>query len=236
MTELIKSMCSIDGCNNKPHGYGYCNKHYKRWKRYGDPLHENTWKSPPVCKVTGCDSEAWARELCSSHYSKWRSENVRLDPNRVKKPRFTDPEESFNTRTEWQGQCLVWTGYAQHDGYGQMRINGKGKRVHRYAWERVNGQVPDGFVIDHVCHNPACVNIDHLRLASRSQNGAYRKGPEEGSQTGIRNVYQVGNGFVVIISKGETRFRSPVLPDIEQAEQLAEATRKKMFGQFAGKG
>ena len=31
--------CKIDGCNNKHYGQGYCNKHYKRNWRYGDPLY-----------------------------------------------------------------------------------------------------------------------------------------------------------------------------------------------------
>lgn len=30
-------MCKIDDCDNVPHGYGLCNKHYRNWTRYGDP-------------------------------------------------------------------------------------------------------------------------------------------------------------------------------------------------------
>lgn len=29
--------CSINGCNNKVKGHGYCDKHYQRFKRYGNP-------------------------------------------------------------------------------------------------------------------------------------------------------------------------------------------------------
>lgn len=29
--------CSIDGCTSKSLGYGWCSKHYQRWKRTGDP-------------------------------------------------------------------------------------------------------------------------------------------------------------------------------------------------------
>lgn len=30
--------CSVENCKNKHSGLGYCKKHYKRFKRYGDPL------------------------------------------------------------------------------------------------------------------------------------------------------------------------------------------------------
>lgn len=34
-TDLIS--CSIDGCNNRRIARGFCNAHYKKWKKYGDP-------------------------------------------------------------------------------------------------------------------------------------------------------------------------------------------------------
>ena len=33
-----RSICSIDGCENYVRGHGFCNRHYLRYKRYGDPL------------------------------------------------------------------------------------------------------------------------------------------------------------------------------------------------------
>ena len=29
-------ICKVEGCNNKVHGKGYCNKHYRQFKRYGE--------------------------------------------------------------------------------------------------------------------------------------------------------------------------------------------------------
>ena len=34
-----KPICNIEGCNNPVKGYGYCEKHYRRYKNTGNPLH-----------------------------------------------------------------------------------------------------------------------------------------------------------------------------------------------------
>ena len=31
-------ICKVEGCNNKVHGKGYCNKHYIRFKKFGNPF------------------------------------------------------------------------------------------------------------------------------------------------------------------------------------------------------
>lgn len=33
----IRSVCSLTDCDDVVEGYGYCRKHYKRWRKHGDP-------------------------------------------------------------------------------------------------------------------------------------------------------------------------------------------------------
>lgn len=52
-------------CGNPQKGLGYCNKHYLRFKKYGDP---QASRIPPrkTCKV--CGEPANARKMCGRHY------------------------------------------------------------------------------------------------------------------------------------------------------------------------
>jgi hypothetical protein len=69
--------------------------------------------------------------------------------------------------------CLEWRGRGIWNGYGLRKIGGrKGKLrlVHRDAWARANGAIPDGLCIDHVCRNRRCYELAHLRLVTPRQN------------------------------------------------------------------
>jgi hypothetical protein len=35
---MPRSICVIEGCGRVINGHGYCDKHYQRWVKYGDPL------------------------------------------------------------------------------------------------------------------------------------------------------------------------------------------------------
>lgn len=71
--------------------------------------------------------------------------------------------------------CMNWTGYA-HRGYGRFGLGGRELGIaeaHRVAWALAGRQPPPpGMHLDHACRNKLCVNPDHLRHATPSQNGA----------------------------------------------------------------
>lgn len=68
-------------------------------------------------------------------------------------------------------ECWEWQGTVHStSGYGNRYINGRTHGAHRIAWAITNGEIPEGMVIDHMCHNLVCVNPDHLRLATHKQN------------------------------------------------------------------
>jgi len=73
MARRAMQVCSIEGCDSSVLGRGWCAKHYKRWKRHGDPLAElSRQPNEGPCSVDGCDADSKARGWCLKHYQRWK--------------------------------------------------------------------------------------------------------------------------------------------------------------------
>lgn len=83
--------------------------------------------------------------------------------------------------------CANWTGATGGRGYPHITVDGKHVRTARWLWEQINGEIPPGLEISHLCHNPLCVRIhpDHVAVESHAEN--IRRAGRRGSFSGERN-------------------------------------------------
>ena len=121
-----------------------------------------------MCSVEGCGRPARTNGLCGGHYHRMlRWGDLRLDlPFR----RYgLTPYDRVMAQVEWQGDCLVWTGHCQRFGYGVVTTGRKEQGLaHRVVAEHHFG--PSELHVLHSCDNPPCVNIEHLRYGTQSEN------------------------------------------------------------------
>src|SRR6185295_7925325 len=116
-----------------------------------------------ICTFPGCGERYRSSGLCNAHYRQSQRGRALTPLRKSRKPTDIPFDVDANG-------CHVYRGTKSPTGYGVMRFQGKQFRVHRFVWARENGPIPDDKVIDHICRNRLCCNIEHLRLVTIREN------------------------------------------------------------------
>lgn len=179
--------------------------------------------SNATCSIEGCATPARARGWCRMHYQRWHRFGItdkKLGPG----------EERFWEKVQKLDKCWWWTG-ALSFGYGTISVDGVRRPAHRYSYELANGPIPEGMDIDHICHNPACVRPEHLRVATRKQNAENRRGAQVNSGTGVRGVsLEARSGkYIAIVNSAGKRYYLGTFDSIALAEAAVIAKRNELF-------
>jgi len=84
-----------------------------------------------------------------------------------------EPHERLGT------PCWLWTGAKKNGGYGFIWVprepggkvrEGYQRSAHVLIYEHVNGPVPGGLELDHLCRVRHCVNPAHLEAVTHAEN------------------------------------------------------------------
>jgi hypothetical protein len=165
-----------------------------------------------------------AAQLCQMHYTRLLRTGTT--------ERLT-AEQVFWSRIDRRGDCWLWIGPVNRQGYGicSRRLFGSdGSRLaHRRTYEFFVGRIPRGKDLDHqVTCLKNCVNPAHLRPVTDKQNGENRAVVHASS--GERNVYphSYGRWYVQVMHNRE-KIHGGTFDTIEQAATAARALRNKLF-------
>ncbi len=75
---------------------------------------------------------------------------------------------------EFEGGCFVPLSHKLNpDGYFRKRFTGASgddicEMFHRFIYRAHNGEIPEGYEVDHICRNRACSNPQHLQVLDRT--------------------------------------------------------------------
>lgn len=138
-----------------------------------------------TCKHPGCVRDVHKSGYCNAHYLRQRRGQDMDAPHRSD----VSPEDRFFAKVDKTGDCWLWTAAKSTVGYGKFRADCGLRAAHRVAYEWANGPIPTGLDLDHTCHVRACVNPDHLRLATNAENHQNLQGAQGDSTSGVRGVH-----------------------------------------------
>lgn len=87
------------------------------------------------------------------------------------------PDLRVRAKVRQAGDCWLWIGSLNNNGYGHFVRGGhKGQKkhyAHRYVYATLVGPIPPGHDVHHKCYNRACCNPDHLMAVDHATNKAY---------------------------------------------------------------
>lgn len=159
-------VCSADGCGKPKKSFGMCQRHYLKWR-------ESPESGAKRCSQAGCEKSVAAHGLCSAHYQRLRAHG---EPLAGRTPQGALLNWLLDVAAVGSDDCRIWPFTTHRNGYGRIRINGRGFGAHYVACEISHGPAPSkAHQAAHSCGVRGCCNPRHLRWATAAENHADKK-------------------------------------------------------------
>jgi hypothetical protein len=166
MVKKIFDTCTIEGCDGQHVALGYCDAHYRKASKYGDPLH-SVHRS--TCAIDGCVGKHQARGYCRRHYKKLVKYG---DPLHQKHADHGTPVAFLRDLIGHDSDsCILWPFSRYANGYGSVWFEKALTGAHRLMCRLAHGEPSAaGLQAAHSCGRQLCVNPQHLRWATQAEN------------------------------------------------------------------
>lgn len=197
---ITAKTCSVLYCGNPVLARSFCQTHYARFRRHGDPLAHIPIAEP-----------------------QWR--HLTIEENFWRQVNKNGPVPSHIPNL---GQCWVWTGGTLRHGYGSFHINCGPDGLphsasHRYSYVLAFGPIPEGLHVLHKCDNPPCVNPFHLFIGTQADNMRDMVAKQR-AYVQRHKFYGAENGMV---RHPESVLRGERNPHAKLTDELVTAMRKR---------
>jgi hypothetical protein len=151
-------------------------------------------RSKRICRIPGCERTVEGYDLCYPHN---RKRKLYGDPLHVEQVQIHGKplRERISAYIDTRGECWMWTGCRDRNGYARVSVNNRQRLAHRIMWVIEHGEIPEGQQVLHKCDTPGCVRPDHLFLGDyqantddKLQKGRHRYGVSQGEAHGMAKL------------------------------------------------
>src|SRR4051794_34806212 len=116
------------------------------------------------CQAPNCHRRRHDGDLCNAHH-RMAQQGLSLEYDSVFVARRMAKVHKADSG------CWEWQGGRNRSGYGRTGTGTVGETgAHRWFYQHLVGPIPEGLVLDHLCRNPACVNLAHLEPVTVLEN------------------------------------------------------------------
>lgn len=127
-------------------------------------------------------------------------------------------QKKITQYTDFTGDCWLWVGHTDKDGYARLTFKRKDYRVQRLMYVLCRGDLPRELVVDHLCRVRNCVNPYHFEAVTNRIN--IQRGKRATATTCLRghaytadNLYHDRSGHRIcktcILDDGKKRMSDP---------------------------
>lgn len=132
--------------------------------------------------------------------------------------------------------CWLWEGAANKQGYGSVRLGLKTISAHRLSYIQHKGEIPKGLFVLHSCDVPCCVNPNHLRLGTQSDNAKDRESRKRGKDNrGSSSASSILNEEQVLQIRSKYNPWKYTIPMLAKEYNISESTIEKIVGRISWK-